>query len=180
MGCDIHFFIEKYTDEPQKSGPIYEEEVKEENINELLGDERKKSWKSIDEWEWHKYPGESDYLSCKSELYSHRNYDVFSTLAYGVRGDGPSISEPRGLPDDVSCPVKTCSDQWGMDAHSHSYFTLSELIDAYERLKPELDKHYKDSYWGNPIDIIKEEIIDKMKLLGDNTDHIRCVFWFDN
>jgi hypothetical protein len=45
-------------------------------------------------------------------------------------GDGfKPIAEPRGLPEDVSPGVKKMSDYWDCDGHSHSYFTLKELLD---------------------------------------------------
>ena len=37
------------------------------------------------------------------------------------------ISEPRGVPKDVSEVVKKEIGYWGSDGHSHSYFTLKEL-----------------------------------------------------
>ncbi len=36
---------------------------------------------------------------------------------------------PKGLPDNVSIEVKTESDEWGIDGHSHSFLTLKELLD---------------------------------------------------
>ena len=66
-----------------------------------------------------------------------RNYDLFATLA-DVRnyGDTPYIAEPRGLPKDVTKKVKKESDDWGEDGHSHSYFTLKELIEYQSTIKP--------------------------------------------
>jgi len=43
-------------------------------------------------------------------------------------GDGfVPIDMPRDLPKDVSIEIKTMSDEYGVDGHSHSYFTLKEL-----------------------------------------------------
>lgn len=66
-----------------------------------------------------------------------RNYSRFATLA-NVRnyGNTPYIDEPRGLPDDVTAEVKKDYYRWGIDGHSHSYFTLKELIDYQENIKP--------------------------------------------
>jgi hypothetical protein len=41
------------------------------------------------------------------------------------------ISEPRGLPEDVSPEVQAVSDCYGMEGHSHSWLTLAELL-AYD------------------------------------------------
>jgi hypothetical protein len=67
----------------------------------------------------------SDYGS----VYSGRSYSLFSILAgvrdyYGMQ----SISEPKGLPADVSEAVRGESDDYGCDGHSHSHLTLAELL----------------------------------------------------
>jgi hypothetical protein len=64
-------------------------------------------------------------------LYSGRNYDRFAVLA-DVRnhhGCNP-IDHPRGVPDDASYNVRKENERWGMDGHSHSWFSLQEL-DAF-------------------------------------------------
>ena len=62
-------------------------------------------------------------------IYDDRNYALFATLA-NVRnyGENTPISEPRGLPKDVHKITKQLADDWGIDGHSHSYFTLRELL----------------------------------------------------
>lgn len=64
------------------------------------------------------------------ECFNDRNYALFGILA-GVRNsdEASSISNPRGLPLDVSIEVKNDSDNYGIDGHSHSWVTLQELID---------------------------------------------------
>lgn len=84
----------------------------------------------------HNYEGPTSPINF---LYSGRNYDVFSILAdvrngYGFAGvktgEGFNpISNPKGLPNDVSELVYDASDAWGVDGHSHSYLTLRELLD---------------------------------------------------
>ena len=66
-----------------------------------------------------------------------RNYTLFATLA-NVRNYGgtPYIDNPRGLPYDVTKEVKANADDWGCDGHSHSYFTLKELIDFQKNAPP--------------------------------------------
>lgn len=59
-----------------------------------------------------------------------RDYNLFAMLA-NVRNENglKYISEPRGLPNDVSDIVSSDFVQWGKDAHSASYITLQELLD---------------------------------------------------
>lgn len=67
-----------------------------------------------------------------------RNYRLFSALAgvrngYGFAGIDTGdpitpIAEPRGLPADVSAPVKADSDEWDIDGHTHSWLTVGELL----------------------------------------------------
>ena len=119
MGCDIHFYVERKADDGV--------------------------WESNDTWTPEEYAEEGvqprltvDY---KNRLYHDRNYDLFAILA-GVRngrgfagcdmGDGFNpISDPRGLPQDVSALLKAESDNYGSDGHSHSWFTVNELL-AYD------------------------------------------------
>lgn len=68
-----------------------------------------------------------------------RNYNLFSVLADVRNGEGfagcytggafEPIALPRGLPVDVSSEVKQESDEFGVDGHSHSWLTLSEVMD---------------------------------------------------
>lgn len=61
--------------------------------------------------------------------FSGRNYGVFGWLA-GVRNYsqvGP-LAEPKGLPGDVSFRLRAESDDWDLNGHSHSWFTLAELL----------------------------------------------------
>lgn len=115
MGCNMHLYVEK-----QANG----------------------AWQSADQWSPNKYADEEGEpplsLEYEDRFYSGRNYNLFAILAEvrngrgfaGVRtGDGfVPISEPRGLPDDVSEQVKAESDRWSGDGHSHSWFTVAELL----------------------------------------------------
>ena len=102
MGCDIHLHAEvRDEDGVWKDETTYE--------TEWIG----------------------EYPLQVNTIYDGRHYAIFAILA-GVRnyyhGITP-ISPPRGLPDDVSTIVLAESENWGMDGHSHSYFTLEELED---------------------------------------------------
>lgn len=61
-----------------------------------------------------------------------RNYRLFAALG-DVRNHGDGILPlfpRRGVPDDLSARIKKYNDDWGGDLHSHTYFTLQELMDA--------------------------------------------------
>ena len=114
MGCDIHMFTE---------------------IKRTIDD--KPRWVNSDRWVPNPYyiygnDDEKQYerpWECHS-IYDGRNYELFSVLA-NVRGYGPAILEPRGLPDDICVLTKAESDRWDGDGHSYSYFTLRELVEYY-------------------------------------------------
>lgn len=103
MGCDIHLCVE-------------------ENINGV--------WTSADQWK--------DGRVIR-EVYDDRNYNLFAILAnvrngYGFAGvktgEGFNpISSARGLPDDASEEVSKYAHDWGADGHSHSFFTIREILD---------------------------------------------------
>lgn len=117
MGCDIHLFTE----------------VKRK-INNV------ERWVNSDYWEINPYYRYGDDKDLEYErplnhvsIFRGRNYELFGILA-DVRGVGnPVISEPKGLPEDVSDVVKEESDRWGIDGHSHSYLTLRELVEYLEK-----------------------------------------------
>jgi len=79
------------------------------------------------------YPLKSCYW-CKGSgyesTYSGRNYDLFAILA-DVRNysEIAPIASPRGVPVDASHSYLEKVREWGCDGHSHSYFTLKELLD---------------------------------------------------
>lgn len=113
MGCDIHLYVER------REGA---------------------DWVTADRWKRDKYEEASDRLTvnCEDRFYSERNYGLFAILAdvrngrgfAGIKtGEGFNpMSDPRGLPDDCSLEVRGESDGWGEDGHSHSWFTVSELM----------------------------------------------------
>lgn len=109
MGCDIHLYIEKMKDGIWAPANI--------GIGE--------------------YDKECELSHALPEHFG-RSYDTFAILA-NVRngmgfagcdiGDGfVPISMPKGLPTDVSPEIRKESDFYGEDGHSHSYFTLRELL----------------------------------------------------
>ncbi len=125
MGCDIHIYVEKKHVHYKTKKPV---------------------WINADKWTvnpdnalYQEEGANRFHIDYHDAIYSGRNYDLFSILAdvrngYGFAGcdtgDGFNpIAMPKGLPDDVSPEVKELSDDWGCDGHSHSFFTLKELLD---------------------------------------------------
>jgi hypothetical protein len=106
-------------------------------------------------------------LTYRNWAYSGRDYHLFSYLA-DVRsyGRGDCLAEPRGLPEDVSPEIGRESDEYGLDGHSHSHFTLEELIAGNSEV-------YNQDFNQHTIPKLKE------LAQGDHTS-VRVVFWFDN
>ena len=96
------------------------------------------------------------------EPFGVRNYRVFERLA-GVRSSGEvePLAEPRGLPADVTPEVRADAEDWGGNAHSHSWLTLRELQQA------------------NLDDARFNADVETLATLGP-PDDVRVVFWFDN
>ncbi len=114
MGCDIHVYTEKLIE---------------------TDDDGSKEWVNCDNWKYNesynpKNPqGETKMII--NPIYSSRNYSLFTALA-GVRDyseNAECISQPKGLPKDISKVTKAESKRWGRDGHSHSYLTLKEIKD---------------------------------------------------
>lgn len=204
MGCDIHLFCEiKKDGEWKYSGKIFKNPYFEpDKPNEV----------EEDGFEWN-----AEYTD---EPYHGRNYDLFGILAdvrNGVgfagcdRGDGFNpIDEPRGLPDDVSPEIEKKSDDWGGDGHSHSYFTVKELLDydwtqttkhrgfvssaeaaKFRRTGEKPDswcgwtnqKNYEQIEWEEPYSESAGHFLTDIipELQKLGSDEdVRMVFWFDN
>ena len=148
MGCDIHMFVEKHTED---------------------------GWQSADHYIKNPYycisyvTGETEPEYEVQEIWSGQNYRLFYLLA-GVRNEGDltPISDPKGLPSDVTEFVRGESEKLGSDGHSHSYLSLSEI------------KAHKDD------EGILKELIQRMEWrkkdmdLWGSDEKIRIVFWFDS
>lgn len=122
MTCDIHLFVE----------------VKEKGNS---------PWKSVDEWNTE----DKDYLHVDydNKFYKGGYHSTFALLADVTNyQDIEPISKPRGLPTDISRELRTAIRQWGEDAHSHSFFTLKELLD-FDWDKPIQEGGYIDNYQWN-------------------------------
>jgi hypothetical protein len=193
MGCDIHFFVEKYNSETGRweavSGPnpTIEEyrhqarwlRTRGEEVNIKRAEDLEKQADRIESgdalreitsrWEF-------DWNAPKvyeGWLYSGRNYALFTVLANVRSRHGYEvISTPRGLPDDVSDEVNQYLDEDG-DLHSRSYLTLNELLE-YDWLRPGYEEAGLTAFY-------EDSIVKLMELSSKtNGNDVRIVFGFDN
>lgn len=168
MGCDIHFYVEvksRSVNRHKKLNDILDE-------NETIED----SWESADEWIEDTDPDAHSpkMINRQTRFYSGRNYFLFGVLA-GVRYDCPNpIAADRGIPADLSPELLAEKKAWDGDGHSHSWASLTELINA--------DWNYYNNLTDDGLQYLMQftRTIEKMKTLSNNTDDVRCVFWFDN
>ncbi len=158
--------MERYTTDPEnETTPTSKVNKRENRVNELLGETSEPRWISADNWEAEDYgDGDMHWSNYPNALYSGRNYSLFEKLA-NVRsyGEGNAIAEPRGVPEDASDAYLYIVEQWKGDGHSHSYFTLAELL---------------EHDWSDFTEF--RETLERMKDLDENTDNVRAVFFFDN
>jgi hypothetical protein len=133
-------------------------------IEEILEDRPvTERWVSADEWIIHDGTWQSE------EKFWSRNYYLFSILA-DVRnsGDVEPIDYPRGVPEDASSGYRYSVDRWEGDGHSHSYFTLAELLDV------DWDK-YDTQYLEEFM-----KVIGNLKTIDPDPNKVRICFFFDN
>ena len=167
MGCDIHLYVEKWTSSNNYDGPKDLSEDREQKLSEVLEDVPTKfRWVSADKWEledgnWH--------VPYNLEYYGGRNYYLFGILADVRNGSGVEpINYPKGIPDDASAGYLYICNLWDSDAHSHSYFTLEELLNVHWS---EYDSEYIEDFM---------ETLEKMKEIDNDPLNVRCCFFFDN
>ena len=167
MGCDIHLFLERNNND----GKWYDANIYRRNVYKTMNPEENT---------------EPDFE--RFDFYNGRNYDLFAILA-GVRNYGfiKPISTPKGLPANASKEVKEELREWGDDAHSVSYLTLLELLEArpiYQETKCSgfikaedaqlldekgiIPKEYSQGVFGKGTEnrYVKREWIEKSDLLG--------------
>lgn len=166
MGADIHLYLEKWTniDNPNCPKLKNKAEVRDEKISGILDENfvPKYKWESFDNWF---YDSKHDTWECQY-FYDSRNYRLFSLLA-DVRnsGDIQPIDYPRGIPKDASETFLHECRMWGMNAHSHSYLSLREVL--------EIDSNF----W---IEINAENFIEPLREIKGDPDEIRICFFFDS
>lgn len=145
MGTDIHFYVEKKVEGSWtlvwptliQARDEYGIEIETDGASPSLYARFPGKWvdtyeeieKTLGTWE----------ERFKHPLYIGRNYDLFAILAdvrngrgfAGVKtGDGFNvIAEPRGVPADASPEFAWEVERNDGDGHSHSWFTVRELLD---------------------------------------------------
>ena len=152
MGCDIHLFIEK-RDKGSK---------KWVRVNKTLPVDTEKDICYCDNLD-----DDEELCSCckDSSIHIPRCYALFTILA-GVRDyDYKPISEPRGLPKDISEELKDCI--YDHAEHSFSYHTLHVL------------KKYK---WEYDFDVFSDIVMPMLEKIAEEVGdkNVRIVFGFDN
>jgi len=156
VGCDIHCYVERFDQNDGEwhvefqQNPYYDPpETRLERARQFRADEPRHvpyaQRPLISEEEAARIANDPAQWDNNSVLldsgYSDRNYGLFAILAdvrnghgfAGVRTGEPTvpISAPRGVPDDASDGYRDEVRQWGEDGHSHTWFTLAELL-AYD------------------------------------------------
>lgn len=115
-------------------------------------------------------------------LYSHpevrRDYDLFAKMANVRNYDNiEPLSDPKGLPDDISESVQLIYDYERPDAHSESYLTLMEInrLQKWHDGRKDVFDWYKQFgfFFGNDFD--QTDVLDPPPI-----EDVRFVFWFDN
>ncbi len=106
MGCDIHLYTDHFESDAWNPADVF---VRDQ-------------------------PDEDNPVGClhtrDDEFYEGRNYNLFAILADVRNGnDITPIAAPRGVPTDATAEYQEIVKQWGGDGHSHSFFTLRELLD---------------------------------------------------
>lgn len=222
MGCDIHFYVEKQNEDGQwvavkgKNPDINRYRgyatTQRERGNEEQAAAYEKSANEIEDGTKLK-SAEDDYdrrhyapTVLADWAYDGRNYNLFAILAdvrngrgfagsYTGEGFNP-IAEPKGIPNDLSPEVTESFHYWEGDGHSHSWFTLQDLLDydwdqntktlkpGMYRMDTPLEELQDSTMWVTYKECAGEfytETIPKLnELAGDNPDKVRIVFWFDN
>jgi hypothetical protein len=160
--------------------------IREKLLTELLDTEKVEipdEWVTADIWSPNPdYPDWDDKrkftINYTDRIYAGRNYLLFGILAKVRWYECPKpISGPKGFPSNASDEVKLEYEVWGSDAHSASYFTLTELLNYDWSFWDEYDV-----YGGRTSVDLKsfKMTMEKMKQISDNPDNVRIVFWFDN
>lgn len=166
MGTDIHLLVERQdangnwdkVPPPHCMDKYAEKSISPLPITELY------SLDKLGEHPFYKYCDDAHArLSYRECWYHSRNYYVFGVLA-GVRGHGPAISQPRGLPT-LGRASQILADEMWLGDHSFSWLTLRELLTYRWNAKEARD--------------FVSEFLPELKKLGD-PDKIRIVFGFDS
>ena len=128
---------------------------------------------------WAHLSGEPAFhIAYEDRFYTGRNYALFWKLS-GVRGPYEGV-EPmcedecgNGFPDDASPEVRDSLDPDCLDFHSHTHYTLTELL--LENWA-EFDRQFGANFEKTVLDM-QALAIEKT---NGNTDHVRFLCCYDN
>lgn len=110
-----------------------------------------------------------------SQIDRDRDYKLFAKMANVRNFDShvEPISDPRGLPDDVSEVAKIESDYFDSDGHSHSWLSKEEIASLREWILEENKKSpFKTTFKLPYVAQYPEDY--------PRYEDVRIVFWFDN
>lgn len=128
-----------------------------------------------DKWPWAMLTRASSEQPWKSrQPYQGRNYELFARLADVRNYDGTDpLFEGRGIPSDASDEGAKWMESWGQDGHSHTHFTLAELLAEDWSKRPD-DDWDTYAFW--------REAMDGMKAVAPDNDprRLRVLAFFDN
>lgn len=109
--------------------------------------------------QWHHY----------AQLYIGRDYTLFGLMA-GVRNTNVTpISQPKGIPDDITVITRISLNDWSVDGHTHSYLNGEEIRKLATLHLMEDFGYFFDWDWS-----------DWLRHKSTEVEDIRFVFWFDN
>lgn len=111
MGCDIHMFTEI-----KRNGTWIEGDFWCPNPDYINASEEDK-----------KYFNPLHVPDTQRIYTAGRNYALFGVLAKVRWQSLPCISEPKGIPNNLSPNITEELRRWGQDAHTCSWYTLKEL-----------------------------------------------------
>lgn len=194
MGCDIHPFFEKLSDEGKwycypfipKLDPKYwwepflysnsnKKEIEKAMVAFGINDEKIAADK-LEEFCQNLPLERAEELYGDNEMvlrdwgmpyeFRSRNYEYF-TLLSGVRGDSPRTLQPnnKGLPEDTCIEIYREYKATESDNHTESWVMLDELF-SHSELSRIPNVQYIKSYFEDIPDL--------------EFDRIRMVFWYDN
>jgi hypothetical protein len=161
--------------------------IREKLLTELLDTEKVEipdEWVTADIWspnpDYPKWDDKRKFtINYTDRIYAGRNYFLFGILAKVRWYECPKpISNPKGFPDNACEEVKLEYSGWGSDAHSASYFTLTELLNYDWSFWDEYDLDHGIKGSSELVDF--RYTMERMKKISDNPDNVRIVFWFDN
>lgn len=130
--------------------------------------------------------GETTWWPLAIDVYIMRNYPLFGALA-GVRSTTiEPVAAPRGLPQDTTEQAQRFYGESTADAHSVSWVSYSELMQAVERARDAWRRYYEakqrtmtsevDQWMNTSI----QAILDYLAIYEANGFETRMVFFFDN